>query len=115
MPLSAGTRLGPYEIVSLLGQGGMGEVYRARDTRLGRNVAIKLVSGAALGDPYACSRLLREAQAAAKLDHPNICSIYEVSEADGHGFIAMQYVDGENLAGRMQRKPLELGETLSIV
>ena len=92
----------------------MGEVYLAEDTQLGRRVAIKLLPPETLSDEQARRRLVREAQAAAKLDHPNICAIYEVGEEDGRSFIAMQYVEGETLDARMKRKPLDLAESLAI-
>src|SRR5216683_1749599 len=114
MTLDAGTKLGRYEIRSKLGAGGMGEVYLAEDTQLGRRVAIKLLLPETISDEHARKRLVREARAAATLDHPNICSVYEVGEADGHSFIAMQYVEGEPLDTRMKRKPLDLSESLSM-
>ena len=114
MTISAGTRLGRYEIRAQIGEGGMGEVYLAEDTQLGRRVAIKLLPPETLSDEQARWRLVREAQAAAKLDHPNICAIYEVGEEDGRSFIAMQYVEGETLDARMKRKPLDLAESLAI-
>ena len=86
--------LGHYVIESPLGAGGMGDVYLAEDTGLNRRVALKLLSNALAADDTARKRLVREAQAAAGLDHPNICTIYEVGEADGHSYIAMQYIDG---------------------
>jgi serine/threonine protein kinase len=92
--LPAGTSLGHYKILSQLGAGGMGEVYLAEDTKLNRKVAIKLLPAGSLESENANRRLLREAQSAAKLDHPNICGILEVSEADGRNFICMQYVEG---------------------
>ena len=98
MPLKAGASLGHYVIESPLGAGGMGDVYLAEDTGLNRRVALKLLSNALAADGTARKRLVREAQAAAGLDHPNICTIYEVGEADGHSYIAMQYIDGETLA-----------------
>jgi eukaryotic-like serine/threonine-protein kinase len=113
-PLSAGTKLGPYEIRSLLGAGGMGEVYLAQDTNLDRKVAIKVLPERLVADEQARKRLVREARAAAKLDNPNICSIYEVGEEDGRSFIVMQYIEGETLDVRIKRKPLDLSETLSI-
>ncbi len=82
MSLSPGTRLGPYEILSAIGAGGMGEVYRARDTRLERDVALKVLPAETLADPTARARLLREARLASKLNHPNVCTIHEVGEAD---------------------------------
>jgi eukaryotic-like serine/threonine-protein kinase len=96
MSLSPGARLGPYEIVGLIGAGGMGQVYRARDTRLGRTVAIKLVQDLA-ADDRAGKRLVREAQHASALNHPNICTIYEIGEANGQPFISMEYVEGQPL------------------
>ena len=114
MPLPAGFKLGSYEIVSLLGRGGMGEVYLAEDTRLGRKVAIKLLPAESKADEQAKSRLLHEARAAAQLDHPNICAVYEVSEVQGLRFIVMQYVEGETLADRMLSKPLGLETALAV-
>jgi eukaryotic-like serine/threonine-protein kinase len=106
-------RFGHYEIRAKLGAGGMGDVYLADDTRLNRKVAIKILPPET-ADPRGDARLLREAQAAAALDHPNICAIYEVGAADGAAFIVMQYIDGETLAERMRRKPLTLDEALEI-
>ena len=114
MTLSAGTKLGRYEIRSKIGEGGMGEVYLAEDIELLRQVAIKLISPQTIADEHAGQRLVREARAVAKLDHPNICSIYEVSEADGRSFIAMQYIEGETLDSRLKRKSGELKESLTI-
>lgn len=96
-----------YRIIKKLGAGGMGEVYLAEDTQLDRRVAIKFLRPESTADEQAKKRLVREARAAAKLDHPNICSIYEVVEEDGRAFIVMQYVEGETLASRMRSKPLE--------
>jgi serine/threonine protein kinase/tetratricopeptide (TPR) repeat protein len=103
-----------YRIIKKLGEGGMGEVYLADDTKLDRKVAIKVLPPEAVVDDKAKSRLIREARAAAKLDHPNICSIYEVDERDGQNFIVMQYVEGETLAARMNNKPLEPREALEL-
>ena len=103
-----------YRIISKLGEGGMGEVYLGEDTRLGRRVAIKVLPLKSLDDEHARGRLLREAQAAATLDHPNICSIHEIGEEDGISFIVMQYIEGETLAKRIIRQPLELTEALDI-
>ena len=91
MAILPGTRLGPYEVLSALGAGGMGEVYRARDTRLDRDVALKVLPASHFSDETARLRLLREARAAAGLNHPNICTIHEVSEADGQAYIAMEF------------------------
>ena len=114
MSLASGTMLGHYEILSQLGKGGMGEVYLAEDKQLGRRVAIKLLPPETISDEHAKKRLVREARAAATLDHPNICSIYEVGEADGRSFIAMQYIEGETLDVKVRRKPLDLSESLAI-
>jgi serine/threonine protein kinase/Tfp pilus assembly protein PilF len=112
--ITTGTKLGRYEIRSKIGEGGMGEVYLAQDTELDRKVAIKFLSESLLADEQAKSRLVREARAAASLDHPNICSIYEVTEYDGRSFIVMQHVEGETVDVRMKRKPLDLSECLSL-
>ena len=106
MPLVNGTRLGPYEVVALLGAGGMGEVYRARDSKLGRDVALKVLPRALADEPEWRTRLLREARAAASLNHPNICTIHEVGEADGHAYIAMEVVEGRPLGERLADGPL---------
>jgi len=103
-----------YRILDKLGAGGMGEVYLAEDTRLKRRIAIKFLFPESVADERAKKRLKREAQAAAKLDHPNICAIHEVAEEEGRSFIVMQYVDGETLESRIQRRPLELRETLEV-
>jgi serine/threonine protein kinase len=97
MALSLGSTLGHYEIQSLIGSGGMGEVYLGLDSQLGRKVAIKVLPDKLLADKNAQTRMLREARAAATLDHPNICAIYEVGEGTGCKFIAMQFVEGETL------------------
>ena len=114
MSLPDGTRLGHYSIVSAIGAGGMGEVYLAEDARLRRRVALKLLPSHLAMDEAAGKRLLREARAAATLEHPNICTVYEVGEADGRGFIAMQYVEGNTLADRLKQAPLELKAAVSI-
>src|SRR6202158_5638284 len=103
-----------YRILSKLDAGGMGEVYLAEDTQLDRKVAIKFLLPQSIADEHAKKRLIREAKAAAKLDHPNICSIYEVGEQDGRSFIVMQYVEGETLAGRMKKSPLMFHQALDI-
>jgi formylglycine-generating enzyme required for sulfatase activity len=112
--LSAGTRLDRYEITGPLGAGGMGEVYLAEDTRLRRRVALKVLPAADQRNVLARKRLEREARAAASLDHPHICAIYEVGEADGLTYIAMQYVEGQTLAARLASGPIELSEMLAI-
>jgi serine/threonine protein kinase len=103
-----------YRILQKLGARGMGEVYLAEDTQLNRKVAIKLLPEALIADEQAGKRLIREARAAATLDHPNICSIHEVGQDVGRTFIVMQYVEGETLATRLARKPMELQESLSV-
>ena len=112
--LIIGTKIAHYEVLSQLGRGGMGEVYLAQDSRLGRKVALKFLPASLSADDRARKRLIKEAQAAANLDHSNICTIYEVGQQDGLGFIAMQYVEGETLACRIERKPLEIKEVLDI-
>ena len=109
-----GQTINHYTIIAQLGVGGMGEVYLAEDTKLNRKVAIKFLPVVAELDPQARKRLLREARTAATLDHPNICSIYEIGEANGRSFIVMQYVEGETLNCRIKRKALNLSEALSI-
>ena len=97
MTLSAGTRLGPYEVLSPLGAGGMGEVYRARDTRLGRDVAIKVLPAALASDPERLKRFEREARSASSLNHPNIVTIYDIGSSDSISYIAMELVTGRPL------------------
>jgi len=101
MPLAAGTRLGPYEILSAIGTGGMGEVYRANDTRLDRAVAIKVLPAHLSADPDRRQRFEREARAVSSLNHPNICSLYDVGQHDGMDFLVMELVDGETLQDRL--------------
>ena len=101
-----------YRIVSKLGSGGMGEVYLAEDTKLNRRVAIKFLTAESTADEKAKKRLVREAQAAAALDHPNICAVYEVGQQDNRSFIVMQYVSGETLASRIQLKTMDIKESL---
>src|SRR5215471_8976757 len=107
-------RLSKYELIRPLGSGGMGEVYLAHDRVLERQVAIKFVSPARLRDPDAERRLVREARAAAALDHPAICPVYDVRVSEGRTCIVMQYVDGETLATRLTRGPLESREVASL-
>jgi serine/threonine protein kinase/Tfp pilus assembly protein PilF len=106
--------LAQYRIIKKLGKGGMGEVYLAMDTKLDRKVAIKVLSADSLAHENATRRLLREAQAAAKLDHPNICAIYEVNEVESQTFIVMQYVEGETLGERMRQKRLTVSAALDV-
>ena len=114
MDLSAGTRLGPYEILSALGAGGMGEVYRARDTKLDRAVAIKILPDAFAADPDRLARFRREAKTLASLNHPNIGGIHGLEEAQGVTAIVMELVEGEDLAQRIARGAIPLDEALPI-
>src|SRR6266478_4728336 len=102
MALSSGTKLGPYEILAPLGAGGMGEVYRARDTRLDRVVAIKILPPHLSEDPILRKRFEREAKAVSSLNHPHICVLYDVGTQDGTQFLVMECVEGETLAKRLE-------------
>jgi Tol biopolymer transport system component len=110
--LTPGHRLGPYEIIAAIGAGGMGEVYRARDTRLDRTVAIKVLPGAFAQDVQAANRFEREARAVAALNHPHICTLHDAGRHDGIDFLVMEYLEGQTLAARLQKGPLPLGEAL---
>ncbi|HKO45220.1 MAG TPA: protein kinase [Pyrinomonadaceae bacterium] len=107
--------IGHYRVIKKLGAGGMGAVYLALDTKLDRKVAIKLLHPEFNSDEHFKKRQLREAQAVAKLDHPNICSVFDVNEVDSFTFIVMQYIDGESLADKMDQAPLGLGRALELV
>jgi eukaryotic-like serine/threonine-protein kinase len=109
-----GKQLGAYKISGLLGVGGMGEVYRAEDTRLGRTVAVKVLPAELAQDKDRLHRFVREARAASALSHANVAHIYDIGQSDGRHFIAMEYVEGQNLAQKTSGKPLELGEILDI-
>src|SRR5713226_68223 len=111
MPLSAGDKLGPYEILSPLGEGGMGEVWKARDTRLDRTVAIKILS-ARMDSAGARERFEREARAVSSLNHPHICQLYDVGSQDGVEYLVMEYLEGETLSDRLAKSPLPLEQTL---
>jgi Tol biopolymer transport system component/predicted Ser/Thr protein kinase len=113
-PLAQGTRLGPYEVEGPLGGGGMGEVYRARDTRLSRTVAIKVLPGALRQDPELRQRFEREARALSSLSHPNICTLFDVGEQDGTDFLVMEYLEGETLAQRLARGQLPLEQAMRV-
>src|ERR1700678_1024296 len=106
MALISGTKLGPYEIQSPLGAGGMGEVYRARDTRLDRTVAVKILPDHLSDNPEAKVRFDREARAISSLNHPNICTLYDVGHQDGVDFLVMEFLEGETLADRLTKGPL---------
>jgi hypothetical protein len=112
--LAAGTRLGPYEILAAIGAGGMGEVYKARDTRLDRTVAIKILPESLAADPQFRDRFDREARTISKLDHPHICTLYDVGEQDGTSFLVMQYLEGETLETRLKKGPLPLDHALQV-
>jgi eukaryotic-like serine/threonine-protein kinase len=112
MPLASGAKLGPYEIVAPLGAGGMGEVYRARDTRLGRDVALKILPASISADPMAKQRFEREAKTISGLNHPNICTLHDVGSQDGVDYLVMECVEGETLAKRLEKGPLPLEQVL---
>jgi Tol biopolymer transport system component len=112
MPLVSGTKLGPYEILAPIGAGGMGEVYRARDTRLGRDVAIKVLPAAMAENPQARERFEREARAVSKLNHPNICTLFDVGDEGATHFLVMEYLEGETLEQKIKRGPLPLDSAL---
>ena len=113
MPLSAGDKLGPYEILAPIGKGGMGEVYRARDTRLHRDVAVKVLPQA-FATEAARERFQREARAASALNHPNICAVHDVGEAAGHPFLVMELLDGKTLREHIGGKPLDISTALAL-
>jgi serine/threonine protein kinase/Tol biopolymer transport system component len=112
MALTAGTKLGPYEIESPLGAGGMGEVYRARDTRLGRTVAVKILPSHLSDNPEARQRFEREARSISSLNHPHICVLYDVGNENGTAYLVMEYLQGESLEARLQKGPLPLKQAL---
>src|SRR5712675_1104250 len=112
MALTLGPKLGPYEIESPLGAGGMGEVYRARDTRLEREVAIKVLPSALASDASLKQRLEREAKAISKLSHPHICTLHDVGHQDGVDFLVMEYLEGETLERRLTKGPLAPEQTI---
>ena len=113
MPLSPGARVGSYEITAAIGAGGMGEVYRARDTKLQRDVAIKVLPAGFAADPDRVARFGREAQVLASLNHPHIAQIYGFEEGETSALV-MELVEGEDLAQRLARGPLPLDEALKI-
>jgi eukaryotic-like serine/threonine-protein kinase len=106
MSLTSGARLGPYEVISAAGAGGMGEVYRARDTRLDRTVAIKILPAHLSDNPEAKQRFDREARAISSLNHPNICTLFDVGHQDGMDYLVMEFLEGETLASRLAKGPL---------
>src|SRR4030088_700835 len=112
MALTSGTKLGPYEIVAPLGAGGMGEVYRARDTRLDRIVAIKILPSHLSENPEAKQRFDREARTISSLNHPNICTLHDIGEQDGVDYLVMECLEGETLADRLRKGPLPVDQVL---
>ena len=112
MALAPGTKLGPYEIQSPLGAGGMGEVYRAKDTRLDRLVAVKILPGHLSDNIEAKQRFDREARAISSLNHPNICTLHDVGHQDGIDFLVMEFLEGETLADRLRKGPLPTEQVL---
>ncbi|HYB93633.1 MAG TPA: serine/threonine-protein kinase, partial [Vicinamibacterales bacterium] len=116
--LPSGTRLGPYEVLGLIGEGGMGQVYRAADTRLDRSVAIKVLPAALADDAVRRERFEREARSISRLEHPNICPLYDIGElpasAGGGMFLVMQFLEGETLAQRLTRGALSIKESLDV-
>src|SRR5215469_17016906 len=112
MPLVSGTKLGPYEIVSPLGASGMGEVYRAKDTRLERTVAIKILPAEVAKDAVRKQRFEREAKTISSLNHPNICTLHDIGSQDGTDYLVMECVEGETLAKRLEKGQLPLDQTL---
>jgi serine/threonine protein kinase len=114
MALATGTRLGLYEVTALIGTGGMGEVYRARDTKLSRDVALKVLPDLFASDPERLARFQREAQVLASLNHPNIAIIHGLEEAHGVRALVLEFVEGPTLADRIADGPIPLDESLPI-
>ena len=114
MALPTGAKLGPYEIVAPLGAGGMGEVYRARDTRLDRTVAIKVLPAHLSSDPARRQRFEREAKAISALNHPHICTLYDVGREGETDFLVMEYLEGDTLAARLEKGPLSTEQLLKM-
>src|SRR4029077_21224660 len=114
MELAAGTKLGPYEVVGPIGAGGMGEVYRARDTRLDRCVALKILPAHFSCSPELKSRFEREARTLSSVSHPHICHLYDVGSQSGTDFLVMELLEGDTLGARLRKGPLAPGEVLKI-
>ena len=114
MALTAGAQLGPYKILALLGVGGMGEVYRAHDAKLNRDVALKVLPAKFAGDPERMGRFKREAQLLASLNHPSVAAIHGLEEADGKPFLVLELVEGEDLAERLKRGAIPSDEAIAI-
>ena len=114
MSITPGTRLGPYQVGEQLGAGGMGEVYRARDTRLDRTVAIKVLPRHLAASAELRERFEREARTVSSLNHPNICTLYDIGKQDDIDYIVMEYLDGETLASRLSRGALPFDQALEV-
>ncbi|TPW15653.1 MAG: serine/threonine protein kinase, partial [bacterium] len=114
MSLLPGTRLGPYEITAPLGAGGMGEVYRAKDTRLGRDVAVKVLPQHLSANPDVRTRFEREAKTVSSLNHPNICTLFDVGREGEIDYLVMELIEGDTLAARLAKGPLPVAEMLRI-
>src|SRR5580704_12723783 len=114
MTLTVGTKLGPYEIQSPLGAGGMGEVYRARDTRLDRVVAVKVLASHLSSSSELKQRMEREARVISSLNHPHICQLYDIGSQDGADFLVMEFLEGETLAEKLRKGALPLNEVLKV-
>src|SRR5713226_8938888 len=114
MSIAAGTKLGRYEIRSKIGEGGMGEVYLAQDTKLDRKVALKILPAEVAADRGRMKRFVQEAKAASALNHPNIITIYEIEQIDSVNFIGTEFIDGETLRQRMKNAPMKLSEVLDV-
>src|SRR5262245_33431380 len=114
MPLTSGQRLGRFQIVAPLGAGGMGEVYRAHDPRLGRDVAVKVLPQPLIAAPEARARFEREARTISQLNHPHICTLYDLGQEDGVDYLVMELVEGETLAHRLEKGPVPLAEVLTL-
>src|SRR5678816_1462297 len=112
MTLAAGTRLGPYELIAPVGAGGMGEVYRAKDTRLDRTVAVKVLPAHLSSSPESRQRFEREAKTISQLSHPHICALYDVGNQDGVEFLVMEYLEGETLSERLLKGALPFDQVL---
>src|SRR5579864_506979 len=114
MPLANGTKLGPYEVLAPLGAGGMGEVYRAKDSRLDRTVAIKVLPPHLSSNVESRQRMEREAKAISALQHANICTLHDIGSQEGTNFLVMEYLEGQTLAERLAKGPLPLDQVLKI-
>src|ERR1700739_2236391 len=112
MSVKTGTRFGPYETLSAIGAGGMGEVYRARDTRLDRVIAIKVLPTHLADRSELRERFEREARTIASLNHPHICTLFDIGQQDGTDYLVMEYLEGETLAQRLKKGPLPLAQVL---